>query len=93
MRYFYAKKERNGKNMKKSIKIAIIIVTIVCAYLIGTTQAKTLEKEVIPEGYVDSESCDFYNNYIDMRKVTDFSVNNDGLQLYLKDGGGYYWER
>ena len=36
---------------------------------------------------------DFKNNYVDMRQVADFTANGNSLQLYLKDGNGYYWER
>lgn len=81
--------------MKKTIKTTIIIVTmgimLVCAYLLGTTQTKTVE--TVPDNYVDTSSYDFYNNYVDMRQVTDFVSNDEGLQLYLLDGSGYYWER
>ena len=36
---------------------------------------------------------EFYSNYVDMRKVTDFTATESGLQLYFDDGSGYYWER
>lgn len=81
--------------MKKTLKVIGIIVTIgimlVCAYLLGTTQTRTVE--TVPDNYVDTLSYDFYNNYVDMRQVTDFVSNDEGLQLYLLDGSGYYWER
>lgn len=81
--------------MKKKIKTTVIIVTmgimLVCAYLLGTTQTKTAE--TVPDNYVDTLSYDFYNNYVDMRQVTDFVSNDEGLQLYLSDGNSYYWER
>lgn len=89
--------------MKKTIKtigtIATIGILLVSAYLLGTTQAKTITKieevekavEVVPEGYIDTNSEEFINNYVDMRKVVYFEVV-DGLQLYLEDGSGYYWE-
>lgn len=89
--------------MKKSIKtigtMATIWILLVSAYLLGTTQAKTITKieeiekvvEVVPEGYIDTNSDEFINNYVDMRKVVYFEVV-DGLQLYLEDGSGYYWE-
>ena len=79
--------------MRKSIKTIGVIGTmtiLLCgAYYLGTTQAKTItvEKEVekrvevIPDGYVD------------MRQVMDFDATENGLQLYLSDGSGYYWER
>lgn len=81
--------------MKKKIKTTVIIVTIgimlVCAYLLGTTQTRTVE--TVPDNYIDTSSYDFYNNYVDMRQVTDFISNDEGLQLNLLDGNGYYWER
>lgn len=81
--------------MKKKIKTTVIIVTmgimLVCAYLLGTTQTKTVE--TVPDSYIDTSSYDFYNNYVDMRQVTDFISNDEGLQLYLLDGSGYYCER
>ena len=91
--------------MRKSIKTIGVIGTmtiLLCgAYYLGTTQAKTItvEKEVekcidvIPDGYVDTASDDFNNNYVDMRQVMDFDTTENGLQLYLSDGSGYYWER
>ena len=35
----------------------------------------------------------YINNTIDMRKVIDFDTTEKGLQIYLDDGSGYYWER
>lgn len=89
--------------MRKSIKIigtiVIIGIMLVCAYLLGTTQAETITevqmitevKEVIPDGYIDTNSEEFIDNYVDMRQVTCFEVE-DGLQLYFEDGTGYYLE-
>lgn len=91
--------------MKRSIKAIEIVITmgimLVSAYLLGTTQAETItvEKEVVktvevvPDWYIDTTTEEFYNNYVDMRTVTDFTVTNDGLQLYFEDKSGYYWER
>lgn len=89
--------------MKRIIKTIGIIATMgiiaVGAYLLGTTQAETKTevrtvteiREVIPDGYIDTKSKEFKENYVDMRKVTYFEVE-DGLQLYYEDGSGYYWE-
>ena len=89
--------------MKKTIKVIGTIATVGViafgAYLLGTTQAETITevktvteiKEVVPDGYIDMESDEFINNYVDMRKVTYFEVE-DGLQLYYEDGSGYFWE-
>lgn len=87
--------------MKRTVKtigvIAIMGIMLTGAYILSTTQTDTitLEKvvEVVPGGYIDSTSEDFYNNYVDMRSVTDFDTNGNGLQLYCNDGRGYYWER
>ncbi len=87
--------------MKRTVKtigaIAIMGIMLTGAYLLGTTQADivTLERavEVVPDGYIDSTSEDFYNNFVDMRSVIDFETNGNGLQLYCNDGSGYYWER
>lgn len=38
------------------------------------------------------ETADFQENFIDMRSVVDFSAAENGLQLYLDDGTGYYLE-
>ena len=72
---------------------------LVCAYLLGTTQSETVTeiqtitevKEVVPDGYIDTNSGEFIDSYVDMRKVVYFEAV-DGLQLYYEDGSGYYWE-
>lgn len=86
--------------MKKSIKaigiIATITIMLVCAYLLGTTQAETITeiqtvaeiKEVIPAGYIPLD-----DNIVDMNTIVDFSATEYGLQLYFEDGSGYFWER
>ena len=91
--------------MKRTIKTIGVIgtmgVTIVCAYLLGTTQAETKTevqtvteiRDVIPDGYIDTNSNEFYDNYVDMRDVIGYSADDEGLQLYLDNGNGYYWER
>lgn len=86
--------------MKKSIKtigtIATITIMLVCAYLLGTTQAETITevqtiteiREVAPDGYIRLD-----DNIVDMDAVVEFSATNCGLQLYFEDGTGYYLER
>ena len=90
--------------MKKSIKaigtIATMGVMLLCAYLLGTTQAETITevqtvtetKEVIPDGYIDTNSAEFQDNFVNMCTVVGFSATEYGLQLYFEDGTGYYWE-
>ncbi|NDO51830.1 hypothetical protein FMM75_21430 [Lachnospiraceae bacterium MD335] len=92
--------------MKKIIKTIGIIATMgiiaTDSYLLCTTQAETTASLGIPEvqqtisiydRYVVMDAAVFHDNYVDMREVVDFSVTDYGLQLYLKDGSGYYWER
>lgn len=76
-------------------------IMLVCAYLLGTTQAKAITevqtvietREVIPDGYVDMDAAVFHDNYVDMREVVGFESSDDGLQLYFEDGSGYWLER
>ena len=91
--------------MKRTINILIMITTIfamlIGAYWLGTAQAKTttviktVDKiiEIVPDGYIDTSTQEFINNYIDMNKVMDFETTENGLYLYLDNGSGYYWER
>lgn len=86
--------------MKRTIKTIGIIATmgimLVCAYLLGTTQAETITeiqtvtetKEVIPAGYIPLN-----DDIVDMNAIIDFSATEYGLQLYFEDGSGYFWER
>lgn len=86
--------------MKKTFKaigtIATMGVMLVYAYLLGTTQAETITevqtvteiREVIPDGYIPLD-----DSIVDMNTIVDFSATEYGLQLYFKDGSGYFWER
>lgn len=86
--------------MKKTIKTIGIIATmgimLVCAYLLGTTQAETITeiqtvtetRKVIPDGYIPLD-----DDIVDMNAVIDFSATEYGLQLYFEDGSGYFLER
>lgn len=87
--------------MKRKILVAAIgLIALIGAYSLGAAQEKTIVKtkvikekiDVVPEGYIDTTSEEFINNYIDMRTVVDYESNN-GLQIYCADGSGYYWER
>lgn len=90
--------------MKKTFKAIGIIATmgimLVLAYLLGTTQAETITevqtvtevREIVPNDYIDINSAEFQDNFVDMRTVIDFSATEYGLQLYFEDGTGYYWE-
>ena len=91
--------------IKMMITIFIICTMLICAYCFGTTQAKTefvtvtefktVNKvvEIVPNNYIDTTSEEFFDNYIDMRTVSNFETTENGLYLYLNDGNGYYWER
>lgn len=46
----------------------------------------------IMDGLTD-KTKDFKNNFIDMNRVTDYTADDNGLQIFLDDGTGYYWER
>ena len=86
--------------MKKTFKaigiIVIMGIMLVSAYLLGTTQAKTITEVqtmtetmgVIPDGYIP-----LHDSIVDMDAVVDFSATEYGLQLYFEDGSGYFWER
>ena len=86
--------------MKKSVRtigtITTMIIMLVSAYLLGTTQAETITevqtvteiKAVIPDGYIPLD-----DSIVNMDSVIDFSVTEYGLQLYFEDGSGYYLER
>lgn len=39
-----------------------------------------------------NKTADFQENFVDMHNVIDFSVTENGLQLYFEDGTGYYLE-
>ena len=87
--------------------IATMGILLVSSYLLGTTQTGTITEiqtvtetreiekpvEVVPDGFIDTSSAEFQDNYIDMRSVIDFSVSEYGLQLYFEDGTGYWLER
>ena len=91
--------------MKRTLKaigtIGAMTILLLCAYLLGTTQAETITEvqtiekvvEVVPDGYIDTRNEEFQNSYIDMQLVIDYTATTDGLQLYLEDGYGYYLEK
>ena len=41
-----------------------------------------------------TRSQDYYDySYIPVSEIEDFAATETGLQIYFKDGTGYYWER
>ena len=65
---------------------AIMGVMLFAGFTLGRYSASA-------SAYVDTGSEEFQNNFVDMRKVTDYSATDTGLYIYLEDGTGYYWER
>lgn len=57
------------------------------------TETVTETLEVIPDGYINTNSEEFYNNYVNMNDVVDFEATDAGLMLHFSDGTGYWWER
>ncbi len=85
--------------MKKTIgKIVFVGTMMAMSFYSGMRYAEKMEVqtekiiEVVPDGYINAESEEFFDNYVDMRQVVDYVSNDDGFQLYLSDGSGYYWE-
>lgn len=82
---------------KKFVIIVLSVAAITVSYMLGTAQAKTVtvtkKVETVPDGYIDTTSYDFKNNYVDMRQVTDYSENEQCLQLNMSDGSSYLYEK
>ena len=76
--------------MERMIKllgmVAIMGVMLFAGFTLGRYSASA-------SAYVDTGSEEFQNNFVDMRKVPDYSATDTGLYIYLEDGTGYYWER
>ena len=82
------------KNLIKTIgTIATITIMLVCAYLLGTTQAETITevqtitkiREVIPDGYIKLDECipleDIACYFIDGYDYPCFELKDVGNQL------------
>ena len=57
------------------------------------TETVTETLEVIPDGYINTNSEEFYNNYVNMNDVIGYEATDAGLMLHFSDGTGYWWER
>lgn len=86
------------RKLKTILSATLFIASIVGAFFIGTvTKTKTVtvevEKEVIPENYIDTTSDDFKENYIDLREIIAFEQAEKcwGVYLFKEDGNYYYW--
>lgn len=95
-------KRMRNRAIKKAIGKTIIIGTMLAAsYVSGFNHSQPTENiestksfiEVIPNGYINAESKEFHDYFVDMRQVVDSETSGDGLQLYYEDGSGYWWER
>lgn len=95
-------KRMRKRAIKKAIGKTIIISTMLAAsYGVGLNHSHPTENkeiiksfiEVIPNGYINAESKEFQDYFVDMRQVVDFETSEDGLQLYYEDGSGYWWNR
>ncbi len=73
--------------MKKVLLTLVFIVSIIISFMCG----KVANVQEMPDSYINTESKEFSNNYIDMRKVVDFEATETGIILYTNDGSGYYW--
>ena len=73
--------------MKKALLILVFVVSIIISFMCG----KAANVQEVPDNYINTESEEFYNNYINMREVVDFEATETGIMLYTSDGSGYYW--
>lgn len=73
--------------MKKALLTLVFIVLIIISFMC----VKAANVQEMPDNYINTESKEFFNNYIDMRKVVDFEATETGIVLYTSDGSGYYW--
>ena len=86
--------------MKRALYIITLLAVGTVAYFGGATAGNTAEAasrtesqiESIPDGYIDMDSDEFIENYIDLRTVTGYSGTETGLMLYTEDDCGYYLE-
>ena len=76
-------------NMKKLLLATAFVVVAISFYMLGASQ-REIE---IPSNYIDMNSEEFYNNFIDMREVWDFRATEDSFFLCLRNGDGYFWTR
>lgn len=95
------------KKLLKAIDtIATMGVMLILTYWPGTIQTSTVTEvqavaemeevesvmEAAPDSCVDIASEGFHSDTVNIRTMIDFTVSEYGLQLYFKDGTGYYWE-
>lgn len=87
--------------MKKTFYIITLLAVGIIAYFTGETGTRnTVEISgrseaqfyTIPDGYIDMDSDEFKENYIDLRTITGYSGTETVLMLYTDNGCGYYLE-
>lgn len=72
--------------MKKVLLTLVFVVSIIISFMCG----KAASVQEMPDNYINTESEEFFNNYVDMREVVDFEATETGIMLYTSDGSGYY---
>ena len=90
--------------MKKALYIITLLAVGITAYFTGSTvkiatvdasnNSISIQKqtEIAQDRFIDTESEEFKENYIDLRTVTGYSGKDNSLMLYTDDGNGYYLE-
>lgn len=88
--------------MKRALYIITLLTVGAVAYCIGVIDGTETEEidsvlienemDIVPDGFIDIESEEFKEIYIDYRTVTGYSGTDTGLQLYTSDGNGFYIE-
>lgn len=79
--------------MRKKILFGVTSITLLAgSFLLGANAGKQSEIKKVESGrYLDRNSEEFHENFIDMREVIDFESTYTGIILYLESGDGYYW--
>ena len=94
--------------MKRALYIITVLAVGAVAYYIGVINGTEVthgtateeidsvvienEMDIVTDGFVDIDSEEFKENYIDYRTVTGYSGTDTGVQLYTADGNGFYIE-
>lgn len=78
-------------------KIAYISLTVAVGLVAFFSGRKSVEPETVIKTVTETVEVEvpteIDSDYFDMSQVVDFVATEDGLQLYIADGSGYYWER
>lgn len=84
--------------MKRKIAYSVISLALIMgAFFVGKNTAEpVVETEtkvisVIPKNYINTESEDFIENYIDMREIDRIKVVGNTHIIYLANGNYYMW--